>query len=398
MEARSALGRVSRPFSPVNLNFATQLIMSTGYTLPVFACASAIAALRHLRKGGASVVRQQPAHAATVNLLEPPQQVNINIEQVAKIDSHSAIAITRSDPGDHLDLTRNTPVWAKVSLSSSSAEQITLEGGEGIGKQSDDRAAIYSYARELIQTNLKPLLNSNESIVVTIILPEGVRLAKRTSNEAFGVVEGLSLLGTTGIVQPLVAPSQLEAYQTQIKEKAAKFDSLVFCIGENGIDLAQKSGIDPQRIVKTANWLGSMLVTAGAAEVKSILLFGYHGKLIKLAGGIFHTHNHLADGRLEILTAYCARLGLSQSQINQIFDCSTTESALDLLRKIELQQKRNLVDLVYQELAQAIDSKSQEYIYKYTERELLVGSILFDRRRRIIKKSNNAVLLLSKLC
>ncbi|MBE9045735.1 cobalt-precorrin-5B (C(1))-methyltransferase [Pleurocapsales cyanobacterium LEGE 10410] len=365
--------------------------MTTGYTLPVFACASAIAALHHLH--------QQPAHTVTVSLIKPARQVDLDIEQVAKIDDHSAIAITRSDPGDHLDLTRNTPVWAKVSLSDSSAKQITIEGGEGIGRQSDRQAAIYSYAQELIEVNLRPLLQSNESILVTIILPEGTRLAKRTSNEAFGVVEGLSLLGTTGIVQPLIAPSQLEAYQMQIKAKAARFNSLVFCIGENGIDLAQKSGIDPQRIIKTANWLGSMLVTAGAAEIESILLFGYHGKLIKLAGGIFHTHNHLADGRLEIFTAYCARLGLPQSQIEQIFNCSTTESALNLLRKIEFQEKRtNLVDLVYEELARAIDLKSQEYIYKYTEQKLRIGSVLFDRRRRIIKKSNNAMLLLSDLC
>ena len=272
---------------------------------------------------------------------------------------------------------------------------------KGVGKQGDgNQAAIYSYAKELIEANLQPLLREPESIVVTIILPEGVRLAKRTSNEAFGVVEGLSLLGTTGIVQPLVAPRQLEAYQSQIKEKAALFDSLVFCIGENGIDLAQKSGIDPQRIIKTANWLGSMLVTAAAAEVKSILLFGYHGKLIKLAGGIFHTHNHLADGRLEIMTAYCAKLGLSTSQLQQIFDCSTTESALDLLRKIDLSDRHNFswVDLVYRDLATAIDTKCQDYIYKYTEQKLCVGSVLFDRRRNIIRKSDNALLLLSKLC
>ena len=153
--------------------------------------------------------------------------------------------------------------------------------------QQDKQAAIYSYARKLIIANLKPLLEAEQGITVTIIMPEGIRLAKRTSNEAFGVVEGLSLLGTTGIVQPLTAPSQLETYQAEIKEKAKLFNTLVFCIGENGIDLAQKSGIDSQQIIKTANWLGSMLATAGAAGVQSILLFGYHGKLIKLAGGDF---------------------------------------------------------------------------------------------------------------
>ena len=367
--------------------------MPTGYTLPVFACASAIAALRHLQ-------HQPTCDRVTLDLIKPPQQANIKLEQVATVAPNCAIAITRSDPGDHLDLTRNTPVWAMVSLNNDATKRITIKGGEGIGRHRDeeDRAAIYSYARELMQANLEPLLGDRSCIIVTIILPFGAKLAKRTSNEAFGVVEGLSLLGTTGIVQPLVAPSQLEAYQAQIKEKAALFDCLVFCIGENGIDLAQRSGIDPQRIIKTANWLGSMLVTAAAAGVKSILLFGYHGKLIKLAGGIFHTHNHLADGRLEIMTAYCAKLGLSTSQLQQIFDCSTTEAALNLLREIDLKNDSNWVELIYYELASAIDLKCQNYIYKYTEQKLCIGSVLFDRPRKVIVKSENASLLLSKLC
>ncbi|MEM7594201.1 MAG: cobalt-precorrin-5B (C(1))-methyltransferase CbiD [Cyanobacteria bacterium P01_A01_bin.83] len=368
--------------------------MSTGYTLPVFACASAIAALQHLQ-------HSSPVDQVKVNLLNPPRQVEIKIEQVAKIESDSAIAITRSDPGDHLDLTRNTPIWAKVDLVGSFTQQITLQGGAGIGRQQNNQnqAAIYSYATELIIANLQPLLDEHLGVIVTIILPEGARLAKRTSNEAFGVVKGLSLLGTTGIVAPLTAPSQLEAYQQQIKEKAKLFDSLVFCIGENGIDLAQKSGIEPQRIIKTANWLGAMLVTAAAAQVKSILLFGYHGKLIKLAGGIFHTHNHLADARLEIMTAFCAKLGLPPSQSSQIFNCSTTESALNILREIDAINPNHpsWVDSVYQELAQAIDSKCEDYIYKYTEQKLCVGSVLFDRDRQIIRKSATALLLLAEL-
>ncbi|MEM8720087.1 MAG: cobalt-precorrin-5B (C(1))-methyltransferase CbiD [Cyanobacteria bacterium P01_G01_bin.39] len=369
--------------------------MSTGYTLPVFACASAIAALRHLQQ-------PSPVDQVEVNLLNPPRQVEIKIEQVAKIDADSAIAITRSDPGDHLDLTRNTPIWAKVDLVDNFTRQITLQGGAGIGRQQNNhnQAAIYTYAQELIIANLQPLLDEHQGVIVTIILPEGARLAKRTSNEAFGVVKGLSLLGTTGIVAPLTAQSQLEEYQQQIKDQAKLFDSLVFCIGENGIDLAQKSGIEPQRIIKTANWLGAMLVTAAAAQVKSILLFGYHGKLIKLAGGIFHTHNHLADARLEIMTAFCARLGLPKIYLEQIWQCSTTESALELLRQLDSEQPERFswVDLIYSKIAQAIDCKSENYIYKYTEQNLQIGSVLFDRDRQVIKKSETALLLLSELC
>ena len=365
--------------------------MPSGYTLPVFACASAIAALRHLQ------TTSSPTQI-TLDLLDPPQSAEIEIEQVAKIDPSCAIAITRSDPGDHLDLTRNTPVWAKVSFNADAdAELVKIKGGEGVGKQQQG-AAIYSYAQKLIEANLQPLLEPGQKIVVEIILPEGIRLAKRTSNEAFGVVAGLSLLGTTGIVRPLIAPEQLSAYQAEIEAKAQLHTSLVFCIGENGIDLAQKSGIDPQRIVKTANWLGSMLVTAAAAGVESILLYGYHGKLIKLAGGIFHTHNHLADGRLAIMTAYCAKLGLSTAEIQQIFDCPTTEAALNLLQEWDETNNSDWVNLVYRELTQAVDHKSQEYIYKYTERQLCVGSVLFDRRRQTIYQSENAALLLAKLC
>ena len=368
----------------------------SGYTLPVFACASAIAAFRHLH--------QKPtSETVAVNLIKPERTVDIAIEQVAIVGEGTAIAITRSDPGEHLDITRNTPIWAKVSFNYDTfAQGITIEGGEGIGiqKNNQDLPAIYSYARQLIQENLRPLLSNNEKIIITIILPEGKKLAQRTSNEAFGVVEGLSLLGTTGIVQPLTASTQLEIFQNQIREKAQLFDELVFCIGENGIDLAQKAGINPERIVKTANWLGSMLVTAATANIKSILLYGYHGKLIKLAGGIFHTHNHLADGRLEVMTAYCAKLGLHQDGINQIFNASSTESALGILRDLDSTEnnKKCWVDRVYEEIAEAIDRKSQNYIFKYTERKLRVGSVLFDRDRRTIKVSRNAALLIDELC
>lgn len=371
--------------------------MPTGYTLPVFACASAIAALEHLQQHSAP-------DQVTVNLIKPARQVAIKIEQVAKIEPNSAIAITRSDPGDHLDLTRNTPIWAQVNLVDdldNSQEQITIKGGEGVGRLKEgNQAAIYSYAQEIITANLLPLLKEQQRAIVTIILPEGARLAQRTSNEAFGVVQGLSLLGTTGVVNPATAPRQLAAYQQQIQARAKQFDSLVFCIGENGKDLAGQWGIASQRIIKTANWLGAMLVTAAVADVKSILLFGYHGKLIKLAGGIFHTHNHLADARLEIMTAYCAKLGLPQIYLEQIFSCPTTEAALVLLRKLDTQLTADYswVDLIYQEIAQAIDYKSENYVRKYTEKSVCVGSVMFDRDRQVIAKSENALLLLSELC
>ncbi|MDY7022648.1 MAG: cobalt-precorrin-5B (C(1))-methyltransferase CbiD [Cyanobacteriota bacterium] len=375
----------------------------SGYTLPVFACAAAIAAFKHLRSQN-----YQSLNTVELNLIEPNQIVEISIEQVATLQPNIALAITRSDPGDNLDLTRHTPIWAKVELSdnfdcnSNHNEKISLVGGEGIGyqKQTGD-AAIYTYARRLFQENLAPLLQPTEKIQITIILPEGRQLAKRTSNEAFGVVEGLSLLGTTGISQPLSAPGQLEAFIEELQQKASQYKSLVFCVGENGLDLAQKLGISSQQTVKTANWIGPMLAASGLAGVESILLFGYHGKLIKLAGGIFHTHHHLADARLEILTAHCAKLGLPTENLRTVFDCETTEVALNFLRTLDQSsesQNVSWVKQIYGSIASKIDQKSQTYIRDRTQHQVQVGSILFDRQRKIVIKSAAGDTLLSKIC
>ncbi len=377
----------------------------SGYTLPVFACAAAKGALKHLLQ------KNQPLDTVEIDLIEPLQTVEIPIEQVAKIKPNTALAIARSDPGDNLDLTRNTPIWAMVELTENSVktlsqtdEQITVIGGEGIGyHKKSGSSAIYNYANRLFQHNLEKLLTPSHIIQVTIILPEGRQLAKRTSNEAFGVVEGLSLLGTTGISQPLSAPGQLEAYCEELQQKATQYKSLVFCVGENGLDLAQKLGVPPQQTVKTANWLGPMLAAAGLAGIESIVLFGYHGKLIKLAGGIFHTHHHLADGRLEILTAHCANLGLPRVDVAAIFQSSTAEEALNYLRTLDSSQSsqgshRSWVTQVYEAIANAIDQKSQAYIRNHAQAEVLVGSILFDRHRQIITKSTAGDTLFAKIC
>lgn len=362
----------------------------SGYTLPVFACAAAIAALRWLK-------HPQSYTSVAVDLLDSSGIVNVPIEQISGLNQTTALAITRSDPGDNLDLTRNTPVWAMVSrLPNSHVERIVLQGGEGIGRleQGAGAAAIYAYAKRLILENLEPWLLPDDRIQVTLILPEGRALAKRTSNEAFGVVEGLSLLGTSGIAQPLSAPGQLEEFRSLLQVKAQQFDALVFCIGENGLDLAPKLGLDPQRLVKTANWLGPLLVEAGLQGVRSLLLFGYHGKLIKLAGGIFHTHHYVADGRQEILTAHGVKVGLPTGQAQELLAQETTEAGLNFLRRLDEVMGQSWASQVYGSIAAAIDDRAQRYIYAHSEKNVRVGTILFDRRRNIVVTSKIAAELL----
>ncbi|MFK8183964.1 MAG: cobalt-precorrin-5B (C(1))-methyltransferase CbiD [Phormidesmis sp.] len=361
----------------------------SGYTLPVFACAGAIAALQKLQNTLTAHTIQ--LDVVTLELITPPEQATISIEQVAHLSKSSALAITRSEPGDNLDLTRNTPIWAVVRWASNEqAEQIVIEGGEGIGRHAQGDA-IYAYAQQLFQVNLSRLLSAEQKITVTIILPEGKALALRTSNAAFGVVDGLSLLGTSGIAQPLSAPGQLEAYREELRRKSAEFSDLVFCLGENGLDLSLKYGIEADRRLKTANWIGPLLAEAGALGVRSILLFGHHGKLIKLAGGIFHTHHHVADGRQEIMAACCAEAGLKTEVVQQVLAARTTEEGLAILREMG---DENAVNRVYELVGDRIDRRSRQYIHTHTTAKVLVGSILFDRQRQIIWKSKVGETLL----
>lgn len=359
----------------------------------MFACAGAIASLQKLQSIPSSFRTVQPL-LVTLDLITPPEQASIPIEQVALLSDSSALAITRSDPGDNLDLTRHTPIWSVVSWASDvQAEQIVIEGGEGIGKHAQGDA-IYAYAQQLLQVNLARLLTAGQKITVRIILPEGEALALRTSNAAFGVVDGLSLLGTTGIAQPLSAPGQLEAYREELRRKADKFDDLVFCLGENGLDLALKHGIEADRRLKTANWLGPLLVEAGALGVRSILLFGYHGKLIKLAGGIFHTHHHVADARQEIMAAICAEAGLDMAVVQRVLAAPTTEEGLTILRDLDRLEGANWVSWVYSLVCDRIDQRSRDYIHTHAAKAVQVGSILFDRQRQIIWKSKVSETLL----
>ena len=240
--------------------------------------------------------------------------------------------------------------------------------------------------------------NADHATIDGLVLPETPEITGRISeeNEAFGVVEGLSLLGTSGIAQPLTSKEQLDIYQQQLIEKGKTHDSLVFCIGENGLNLAPQLGFDPQKLIKTANWLGSMLVTAAEAKVRSIIILGYHGKLIKLAGNIFHTHHQLADARLEIFTGISAYLGLPSGVCHRIFEAKTVEDALLLLKQFDRDHNTAWQEKIYQFIADRIEANCRRYISNHVDSIPEIGAILFDRRRQIITKSEYAQNYLNK--
>lgn len=354
----------------------------TGYTLPVFAVAAAKAALLHLQRNDSKSLS-----AVSLDLL--PEEATIPIQQVARLEHNSALAVTISDPGDNLDLTRNTPLWAWVKRQPRQAEPLVLEAGEGIGKTLSGDPAIYRYARRLFEANLLPLIPPDQTIVVTLILPEGRQLAQRTSNEAFGVLEGLSLLGTSGISQPLSAEDHLEDLRQILQTKLTTHSHLVFCIGSHGMHVAHQLGIPEAAIVQTGNWIGALLVEAGLRGAKSILLLGYQGKLVKLAGGIFNTSSHLADAKLEIICAAVIRAGGELSILEPVLAAKTADAAYKLL------VEANLANRVFQVLATTISQNAQAYVQKYGNVSCEIGTILFDRQGHPIAQDTIAPHLLT---
>jgi cobalt-precorrin-5B (C1)-methyltransferase len=360
-----------------------------GYTLPVFAVASAKAALLCLQN-------HETPQSVELDLLSS-QTGEIAIQQVARLDAVSALAVTISDPGDNLDLTRNTPIWAWVQVSARSPDTpaLVLEAGEGLGRSAAGEAAIYSYARRLFDANLLPLIAEDQSATVTIVLPKGRQLAQRTSNEAFGILEGLSLLGTSGISQPLSAADHLETLRFALQEKVRSQPHLVFCLGSNGMQVAKRLGIPDKVVVQTGNWIGALLVEAGLRGARSVLLLGYQGKLIKLAGGIFNTSSHLADAKLEIMAAAVAQLGgdlaTNLAAVRSVLDAPTADAAYKVL--VEM----GLAEAVFGELAQKISQRGAGYVRKYGDVELQVGTVLCDRQGQIISQDAEATQILQIL-
>jgi cobalt-precorrin-5B (C1)-methyltransferase len=351
-----------------------------GYTLPVWLAAAARAAL--------GALRGDPfAAAPELELLGAEGRRPVPVRSAARLGDGWALAISCCDPGDGLDLTRGLEVWALLrwgeTAGNDPGQWLTLEAGEGVGiHAASGEACLSAYARELLEVNLRPLLPADRRLTLRVVLPEGRQLAERTSNAAFGVVDGLALIGTRAEVQAGADPDQLGRCLDELNRRVAGpgfGGDLVLVIGENGLDLAPRLGLPPRLLLKAGNWLGPLLVAAAERGVSRLLLFGYQGKLIKLAGGIFHTHHHLADGRAEVLTALAALEGLTGEALRQLHGAATVEAALAALEGCD----PGAAERLRQRIAATVERRSTAYLDRHGTSTMVVGAALFDRGRTL---------------
>ena len=358
------------------------------YILPVWVVAAAKSATKIL-------LGHKFKDTEIIDIPNQKESIKVPVCSSALLDSgERSLAVSHCQSGLSLDVTRGVEIWAYIQFTKASFQSgkkvengfpnwLDFHAGYGVGKfESSGQPCISKFARDLLCANLQPLVPKGSSIKVEIVFPEGKDRALKTSNEAFGVVDGLSLIGTQAEVQISASPDQLRNCKEILKSKCTKssFDGfLTFVIGENGMDLAIKFGLPSNQIIKTGNWLGPLLVAAAENGVKKLLLFGYHGKLVKLSGGVFHTHHHLADGRIEILTSLAVREGISLDLIQLISKSTSVENALLTLES----NRPESVDLIWTRMAKEVEIKSRSYVNRYLSSSIEIGSLLFDRKRQI---------------
>ena len=310
----------------------------TGVTTGTVATACSLAAL--------DAILESP-DIACVKVETPKKTLDILIDECKLLSPNKAQATAHKNPYNDPDVTVNLDIIATVELFDRTSEKsdIIITGGVGVGKITKPglQIPVGEYAinpgpRKMIVKNLRDKIPDGKTAKVTISIPEGVEIARKTMNPKLGIVGGISVLGTTGIARSMSSDAYKNSIVTQIDVAIASgIEDLVFVPGNIGEKLAIKDlGISKEQIIQTGNFVGFMFEEAEKRGVKKFTYFGHMGKLIKVAGGIFDTKHAVADGRREIMVTHAALCGADRKSLERLFNSKTTDDMMDILKDINL--------------------------------------------------------------
>ncbi|MDP9567950.1 UNVERIFIED_ORG: cobalt-precorrin-5B (C1)-methyltransferase [Kosakonia oryzae] len=300
-----------------------------GYTTG--SCATAAAKVAALM-----VLRQHIIHQ--VSIVTPSGvTLHLNVES-PHIEGQQAIAAIRKDGGDDVDVTHGMLIFARVTLTED--DQIVLRGGEGVGTVTRKgiglavgEAAINRTPRQTIEAAVREVIGPTRGAQVEIFAPEGEERAKKTYNGRLGILGGISIIGTTGIVTPMSEESWKRSLSLELElKRAGGMERVILVPGNHGERFVREQlGVSGELVVTMSNFVGYMIEEAVRLGYRQIVLVGHPGKLVKIAAGIFHTHSHIADARMETLVAHLALLGAPHDLLLKVSDCDTTEAAMEYI-------------------------------------------------------------------
>lgn len=276
--------------------------------------------------------------------IETPKGISYTAQllDIHRTEAEVSCAV-KKDGGDDPDITTGTLIYAKVSYGG--RQGFEVEGGIGVGRvtkpgldQPVGNAAINHVPRQMIEREVRQvcgLVDYQGGLKVEIFVPEGERLAAQTFNPRLGIVGGISILGTSGIVEPMSSQAILDTIRVELNQRRAQgFSYVAVSPGNYGQDFMKRTyGYDLDRSIKCSNFIGETVDMAVELGFSRLLLTGHIGKLIKVAGGIMNTHSKEADCRMELLAAFALREHADPERIRRLFACVTTEEAVHILEE-----------------------------------------------------------------
>lgn len=350
------------------------------------------------------------AKAAVYMLLSGKRKESVVITTPKGIDFHAKIvdivtlesSVSCSvikDGGDDPDVTTGSLISVKADIICDGGNRILIDGGEGVGRvtkpgldQPVGNAAINSVPRQMIEKEVREvmdILDCTDTVTVTVSVPGGEELAQQTFNPRLGIVGGISILGTSGIVEPMSSQALLDTIRVELKQNRELGNEIIaIAPGNYGFDFMKKEfDYNFDEAVKCSNFIGDTLEMVAELGFKKVILCGHIGKLIKVAGGIMNTHSKEADCRIELMLYSAFKAGANREVLDKIAESISTDAAYEciLLAGIEKPFMENVME------------KIEFYLNKKAEGRFQIECIVYSNEYGLLGETKGARELMGEL-
>lgn len=338
--------------------------------------------------------------------LQTPKGITLTLQlhDITRGEDYVSCAVQK-DAGDDPDTTNGILVYVKAEkffpqdTEGKNRSQIILDGGTGVGRvtkpglsQQIGEAAINPVPRAMILREAEEAAQEYDyegGLKLTVSVPEGEEIARRTFNPRLGIIGGISILGTSGIVEPMSERALIESIHVEMKQHFCQGEEYILVTpGNYGADYLKEHMTVPfENNIKCSNYVGETIDMAVDMGVKGILFVAHIGKFVKVAAGIMNTHSHCADGRMEVLCASAIRAGGSLECAREILKAGTTDEALAVLDRYDI--LKETMDIVMEKIQFYLDHRSYE--------QILLGAVVFSNVYGLLGQTRDAGKLIEKI-
>lgn len=380
--------------------YKNQKKLRWGYTTGTCAAAASLAA---------AVMLLQGRRMEQVSLTTPKGvRLDLEVEEMDTGENRVSCGV-RKDAGDDPDVTDGLKVYSQVRLPDADSVDVSgaggdyvyekdglrlnLSGGVGVGRVTQcglscevGKAAINPVPRQMIFEQVAGVCRESGFkgvLSIEIRVPGAFKVADKTFNSRLGIQGGISILGTSGMVEPMSETALLDTIRLELRQRIRKGEkNLLVTPGNYGENfVGNVLGLGLGQAVKCSNFIGSTIDMAVEEGAESILLIGHGGKLIKLAAGIMNTHSSWADGRMEILAAHGAACGAKRELVEQILEAVTVDEGLRLLET---------EDGLREQVMKRVMGRLEQHMKRRAGERLRAEAIVFTNERGILGATTGA--------